>query len=491
MRRGLLAFCLVASMLLAGCTGPSTATWGSGSNAVDVNFSMDNTSVNSGLSGETTTTHVIPVGCTPGTEGGELNEGSGSSISFTGYLAASHFYDAHNKLMGAQGLDFGVTTAVAIQSMRFDEATAVTNGDGPRIDVKEWNMPLSPKTGAGSVNLENPSKQEATKWFVLGLIPTSEEVLKGMTSLDEWHQGVSIHGYLVDNTDDGNNPAGYVRGQHAERLGNDCSFLRPTDFREDVYVLVTGITLEDASVSATGDADDEWVQGDVPFLGRGGFIFFFLVAGLGGAVGLFIVSTGMVKRSASKAMATLIGSEGMKKAASVKVDAKAAKKAGMESPTERKSRVDKAREIEAPKKERAPPKESKKKDENPMGGFDLDSVLASTSTSTGPGGNAPAGRKSSVVVTEAAQNMDRMNDVEMNQESALPSSFSQRRSSTPPSSNVGGGTTAQDSPKSKPPVRRRKAVKKTKSEEPESSYESPAPEPQYEEEDEDFSDFSL
>ena len=181
------------------------------------------------------------------------------------------------------------------------------------------------------------------------------------------------------------------------------------------------------------------------------------------------MSTGMVKRSASKAMATLIGSEGMKKAASVKVDAKAAKKAGMESPTERKSRVDKAREIEAPKKERAPPKESKKKDENPMGGFDLDSVLASTSTSSGgPGGSAPAGRKSSVV--EATDRNIIVQNITYNiQDSAVAGDIS------PP----------------KPPVRRRKAVKKTKSEEPESSYESPAPEPQYEEEDEDFSDFSL
>jgi hypothetical protein len=469
MRRGLLAFCLVASMLLAGCTGPSTAAWGSGSNAVDVNFSMDKTSVKSGLSGETTTTNVIPMGCTPGTEGGELNEGSGSSISFTGYLAASHFYDAHNKLMGAQGLDFGVTTAVAIQSMRFDEASAVTNGDGPRIDVKEWNMPLSPKTGAGSVNLESPSQTEASKWFVLGLIPTSEEVLKGMTSLDEWHQGVSIHGYLVDDEGDGNNPAGYARGQHAERLSNDCSFLRPTEFSENVYVLVTGITLEGASVSANGDADDEWVQGDVPLLGRGGFILFFLVAGLGGSVGLFIVSTGMVKRSASKSMATLIGSEGMKKAASVKNDAKAAKMAGMESPSERKSRMKKDEAKDAPKKERAPPKASKKKDENPMGGFDLDSVLASTSTSTGPGGNAPAGRKSSVV--EATDRNIIVQNITYNiQDSAVAGDIS------PP----------------KPPVRRRKAVKKAKSAEPEEpSYESPAPEPQYEEEDEDFSDFSL
>ena len=145
--------------------------------------------------------------------------------------------------------------------------------------------------------------------------------------------------------------------------------MKSTNNREDLYVLVTSITLDGATVSGSGD---EWKQGDVPVLGREGFILFFFVAGIGGAVGLFIYSTGMVKRSASKTMKTLIGDEGMKKAASVKADAKAAKEAGMESPERRKSRVDKNRAKQAPKKEKSPPKEAKKKkDENPMGGFDL------------------------------------------------------------------------------------------------------------------------
>ena len=98
-----------------------------------------------------------------------------------------------------------------------------------------------------------------------------------------------------------------------------------TSNRENVLVMVNRITLEDATVSANGEADDEWVQGDVPFLGRAGFILFFPVVGLGGAVGLFIVSKQMMS-SAKQSMANLIGDEGMKKAASVKSDAKAARR---------------------------------------------------------------------------------------------------------------------------------------------------------------------
>ncbi len=486
MRRVLLALCFVASMLLAGCTGPSSAAWGQGSDAVEVSFSMDGTDVKSELSGKSTTTSgLIPVGCLPGTEGGELSPGNGSAISFTGYLAASHFYNSHDELNGARGLDFGVTTAVAIQSMPFSQAAGIENGDGPRVDVKMWPQPLSPDTGAGSVNIANPDSIEkhGSDWFVLGLIPTSENVLDGMKVLDEWHQAVSIKGYLVST--EGTTP-GYLSSWH--KANNECAMRVGDTNPEGVYVLVTEIVLDGATVSSNGEADDEWVHGDVPILGRNAFIMFFLVGGIGGAVGLFIVSKARVLSSAKKDMANLVGAEGMKKAASVKSDAKAAKEAGMLSPTERSSKADKERKAQS-KKEKSPPvktESKKKRDDNPMGGFDLDSVLASTSTSTGPGGSGPGGRKSSVVATEAAQNMEAMNKQEVPASSSLPSSMTQRRSSPPPSTvqSSRGAPPEPEPTAKKPPVRRRKAVKKASP-----VVEEPAPQ-NYEEE-EDFSDFSF
>ena len=128
-----------------------------------------------------------------------------------------------------------------------------------------------------------------------------------------------------------------------------------TNNKEDAYVLVKQISLDGATVSSNGEADDEWVQGDVPILGRSGFILFFLAGGFGGAVGLFVVSKQMMLKTAGKSMRTLIGDEGMKKAASVKTDAKAAKKAGMESPEERQRRINKERQKEE-KMQKAPPK---------------------------------------------------------------------------------------------------------------------------------------
>ena len=95
-----------------------------------MNFSMEETTVKSSLSGGSTSNSVIPVGCIPGTAGGDLQQGNGTAISFTGYLRyASAFYDSHNQ-QSTRGLAFGVTTAVAIQSMSFSDAAAVVDGDG-------------------------------------------------------------------------------------------------------------------------------------------------------------------------------------------------------------------------------------------------------------------------------------------------------------------------------------------------------------------------
>jgi len=480
--------CLIASMVLAGCLGPSSASWGTDSGAVSVDFSMESTTVKTTLAGEGRTIEdLIPVGCTPGSDGGTLAAGTGGAVTFTGYLASSQFYDTHDPVMGPKGLELGVTTAVAIQSMSFDQAASVVDGDGARIDVKQWSSPLQPETGAGSVNLEKVDSESDTDWFVLGLIPTTEDILSGMKALGEWHQPVVVHGYLVSAENASNNQYGYQADWH--KANNDCSMTIGTSNRQDTLVLVSQITLQDATVSANGEADDEWIQGDVPFLGRAGFILFFLAGGVGGAVGLFVVSKQMMMKSAKQSMRVLIGEEGMKKAASVKSDAKAAKAAGMESPTQRQKRNEREREALTKKeaKTSTPPKKAPKKEkaEDALGGFDLDSVLASTPTGR-PTASGPSVRKSSVVATESAQEMDRMS-VEESTPSSLPAGIGQQRRSAPPNAGV---TNPPKQEARKPPVRR-KAVKKAKPTEEQAPKVEPESTTAQYEEDEDFSDFSF
>lgn len=488
MRRGPLVLFFIASMLLAGCFGPSTSSWGDGENAVMVSFAKDDIDVVSTLSGtKTMVSDLQAVGCDPsGEEGKKGVIGEGTELSFTGYLATSTFYDSHDPFMGGSELSFGVTTAVAIQEMSFDEAATVVDGEGARIEVKEWSNPFYPKTGAGSIDLDEIDGEADTQWFVLGLIPASENIHSGLTSLGEWHQPVTIKGHMVSSDDESS--VGFYKERYGDFIQNDCSMRVDDQMNKDsYYIVVTGITLESGSVSMNGESSDEWVQGNVPLLGRTGFIMFFLIVGVGGGVGAFILSKGLVMKSAKGTMRTLLGEDGLEKVAQVKEDMKSAKIAGMESPEERKNRMDKERREKEKEKEEKTSKPSKKKEkeDDSLGGFDLDSVLASTSIPT-RGSSGPSERKSSVIVTEAAQEMEHISQ-QASESASTPSAFTERRSSSVSSSSPSTSRSPpqKEAPAKKPPVRRRKAVKK--------AAENPKePEPQsYDEPDDDFSDFSF
>ena len=106
--------------------------------------------------------------------------------------------------------------------------------------------------------------QEAeSKWFVLGMIPASEHILYGMTALDEWHQPVTVEGYLLSANQ---SQTGMWTGNSRVAAANDCSVRVGQSNLESLYVLVTGIQFDGSSVSLDGDADDEWLQGDIPLV---------------------------------------------------------------------------------------------------------------------------------------------------------------------------------------------------------------------------------
>jgi hypothetical protein len=199
-------------------------------------------------------------------------------------------------------MDTAVTAAVAIQAMSEADANNVKDGEGARIDIKQWNIPLMPETRAGTVDLDEIDQESESGWYVLGLIPTTENLNDGFKALTEWHKPITIHGYLISPmlvngsafTIDGQSQTTgfYKEGTQSYHyiLNNDCELNVGTSNLQSVYVLVDKIELNGEVISSSGNSDDEWKHGDVPILGRAGFILFFLVVGIGGAVGMFILS---------------------------------------------------------------------------------------------------------------------------------------------------------------------------------------------------------
>jgi hypothetical protein len=492
-------------MALAGCLGPSTASWGTDENQLHVEYTEDGSyigdiTVTSGLGSERITLDSEigeTIGCGTGTTvsdtGKEFSASHSAPISFSGYLAASHFYSSHSSTGGANGLDYGVATSVAIERMTIEEANNVVEGDGSRIDVKNWDMPLNPETGAGSVDLDEIDRESDSQWYILGLIPSTENIHNGLTALDEWHQSVTIYGFLISPGENSTGmTAGYYNSQTPEQ---DCSLEIGTQNRESVYVFVTSIELDGATVSSNGESDDEWVHGDVPLLGRAGYILFFIAFGIGGGVGAFILSKMFVMQGAKSTMKSLLGKAGMDSIKQVKKDVKSAKESGLVSPSQRQEQARK----QASKEKSNDTKKSY--DEPELAGFDLDSVLSS-----GPSMGSTTefgGQGSSVVETIESQEMEREIS---EQSSVIPSSPMQ--SSFPPRQSSSSVTSNQPPRQqrehytSSPPVMKKsagppkkKTVRKRKTSPPREEVAEEEPKQpsrnNFDEPEEEFSDFSF
>ena len=277
MRRALLGVLLMLSLSLAGCLAPSSAGWGDGGVSVSTD-GMNATVVSDLTPSQTTVDEVMLAGCdTEGMIGDAANQTG--LITIEGHLAASTLYTSHGEDM--RGLASGVTAAVILEAMSYGSAEAVPNGQGARIPVRDWTEPLNPSTGSGqstsqrTVNVEDVDSDSNEPWFVLGLIPGSEHVAYGFGAVDDVHQPIRIEGYMVVSVDGTRTAPGLTSGARSQS-GSPCLLDVDSSNKGTYYVIVHSITLPGASVTMDGDADDEWVMGDVPLLGRGGYVVYFL-----------------------------------------------------------------------------------------------------------------------------------------------------------------------------------------------------------------------
>ena len=164
---------------------PVSPDWG---DDLSVERNGDGTfTLSSSMSGDTFDAEYNEVGCLDG----EIGDDKTGKVKFEGYMSASQLYDSHNPNMFNK-IGFGAGAAVAIHSMSFEEAKNILSGEGERVDVKDWSDPVAPETGAGTADLDNLPKDSDSKWFVLGLIPASENINDGFAALGKYHQPIRV-----------------------------------------------------------------------------------------------------------------------------------------------------------------------------------------------------------------------------------------------------------------------------------------------------------
>lgn len=444
-------------MFMAGCIYSSTPEWGTGDGQVHVKIDGDSAEIKSKM-GQGFDETLSVVGC------GE------SQMKVTGMLISSEVYSEHPDL---DNIESAMGAAVIIHTMTWSSAESVEEGKAGRISLKDWSSPLNPSEAVGSKLSDNEND-----WEVIGIIPGSENIAEGLNVLQHWHQPIELTGYVLD--------------------GNGLASVSEENCKLDGQghgMVITNIKTEQGVVSLDGEHDDEYSLGDTDIFGGWTFILFFLIFGVGGGVGLFIVSTMIIRQGAKATAEALLGREGFAKAMQMKKDLKQSKKDGLESAADRSAKQKKAAG--------PPPKKKSKEEDVAISGFSLDSVLSSGDSDDGPktfgGGN-------SVVVTSEAKEMQSSQPVVSSMpeisNSPMPSagvvssqpepakrehfSSSMSRTATQP-------TQAASPTKASQPVKRR-AVKKRAAK---PAAPEPEPEPVVEErrasvaDDEEFSDFSF
>ena len=349
-----LAMLLVLVMFMSGCIYSTTPEWGTGDGQLKVEIDGDKADIKSQL-GEGYEESVDLIKC------------DDQLIKVTGLLISAMVYEAHpddNSIESAMG------AAVIIHTMTWSQAEAVETGTAGKVALKDWTSPINPAESGGSEITNNEDD-----WEVIGIIPGSENIANGLNVLDHWHQPIELTGYVVD----------------ASGLGTlDADNCKKLDGQGHGMV-ITKIRAEEGTVSLDGESDDEYLLGDTDIFGRVSFILFFIVVGLGGGLGLYTVSTMVIRQGAKSTAETLLGREGFAKAVQMKKDLRRSKKDGLESTAERAAK----------QKKTSPPPKKKKTEEAAISGFSLDSILSSEEES----GPQSFGSGGSVVVTSDAENM--------------------------------------------------------------------------------------
>ena len=355
-RQTRLAMLLVLLMFMAGCIYSDTPEWGTGDGQIHVEIDGDSADIESNM-GKGYEDTVSLVGCGEG------------KIKINGMLISSQLYSEHptfddeKSAMGAAVIiDAGLT---------WSEAEAVEEGKAGRVYIEDWTSPLAPSESVGSKLTDNEDD-----WEVIGIIPGSENIADGLNVLEHWHQPIELTGYAMQD--------------FGKSIDSETCDLEG----QGHAMIITNIKTEQGVVSIDGEDDDEYSLGDTDIFGGWTFILFFLVVGVGGGIGLFILSTMVIRQGARATAETLLGREGFAKAIQMKKDLRRSKKDGLESPADRAAKQ---------RKSSPPPKKKSKQEDVAISGFSLDSVLQSDTDDDGPktfgGGN-------SVVVTNEAKDMD-------------------------------------------------------------------------------------
>ena len=266
--RARISISLFVLMFLSGCVYSTTPEWGTGNGqvSVDIDRNLMTAEIQSEM-GDGYDETVVIENC------------ENQSITIRGLLISSQVYSDHADLATSES---AMGASVIIHEMAWSEATSIEEGTAGRVSIKDWSMPLNPVESVGSKIDDNKDE-----WKIIGIIPGSKNIADGLNVLEHWHQAIELRGYIAD---------------EGGTIGENCQLEEQRN-----GMIITKIKTEQGEVTLSGDSPDEYQLGDTDIFGGWTFILFFLIFGIGGGVGLFIVSTMIIRQGAKATAEALLG----------------------------------------------------------------------------------------------------------------------------------------------------------------------------------------
>jgi hypothetical protein len=465
---------LVSALSLAGCVSPDLAEWGEDGIEVTYDSSAKTATLSTQLGDNSIDNAVVNLaGCD--SEGNIEKEYNSKPVLIEGWLTrTNHFPNGIDMISNAEKMS---VSAVIIQLNAYDDAESPEE----RLLGVKW---VNPTEGVKAIppGESSSSNFPHSGWAVVGLIPANEEILKGFGALDA-HQKISLKGwFLSDSNYPPNTPevTGNCRIDGAESRGGGFSG----------SMLVTQITLGEHGVISESEPYDAF---SVSPIGSAAYILLILFS-FGGAVILFLLSTGMIRRGAKMTAKELLTEAQLLAARGVKKDISRVLK-DIESETGR------GLDVKAAKADVVKAEKLSTKPEVELDDFDIDSVLRASNR---PDARSVRGVESGgVVTTDESISMDEQiaeKEADIEEEARWVQGGRRSRrggrggggggEQTPPDSAQTDSMTMEKGEAAKPKVRKTRSAKKKPEPEPE-----PEPEPVKRgsdvTDDEDFSDFSL
>jgi hypothetical protein len=281
---------LVLLLFLApfsGCLGGMEVTWGDGEGEYSTDFDID------GMSG-TITNRLADTSARQFTDRPfdlrACDESNGTAFKLSGWLVQTKIFD---QPVG----EYASVTSWMIQDMNFEDAVDVEPGSVHVTIVsrdKDWSSPT--QAYAMPPGKTDRKSFPHDDWILLGLIPASENVFEAALLMDA-NQPVEITGYLIidQNGQFQSSPNHY--GCHITTVDNGWSG----------QLVVTSIKygIDERIV----DADQKYIQGDIPFLGRSIYTILLLLSVVGAGAMFIFARNQLVLGADERAQAMLSDSQ--------------------------------------------------------------------------------------------------------------------------------------------------------------------------------------